>query len=117
MIKTIPLGGLEGNYMAAMTLEHNFGGAWLERTGLPILKDGYIDMIPNISVGYVKLTERTRQFVSYPVQDTKAPLIEIGLGFGDIYRIARVDFAYRINQHKAAESFWVLTASAFLFNE
>lgn len=117
MMKTVALGELEGNYMAAMTIEHNFGGAWLEKTGLPVLKEGYIDMIPNISIGYVKTSGRTRNFISYPVRDTKSPLIEAGLGFGDIYRIARVDFAYRLNGRKAAESFWVLTASAFLFNE
>ncbi len=117
MLKTAALGELEGNYMAAMTIEHNFGGAWMERTGLPVLKEGYIDMIPNVSVGYVRTSARTSRFVSYPVRDTKKPLIELGLGFGDIYRIARVDIACRVNQFKATESFWILTASAFLFNE
>ncbi len=117
MLKTVALGELEGNYMAAMTVEHNFGGAWLERTGLPILKEGYIDMIPNLSVGYVKISKRTEQFLSYPALDAKKPLIELGLGFGDIYRIARVDVSCRINQLKATKSFWILTASAFLFNE
>jgi hypothetical protein len=98
----------EGNYLAAMTLEHNFGGELLERTGLPILKDGMIDLIPTCSVGYAHASAKTRMNLpaSASIQYLKKPIVEAGFGIGDVFRFVRMDCTWRLNQrHTGTRNF------------
>lgn len=115
-LHTVSLGDLEGNYMAALCMEHSFGGEWLERTGLPLLRDGYIDLVPMFSVGYIRASTETSQNLSLPVQNIKRPIYEVGLGLGDVFRVWRIDFNYRLNQRRITETPFSVTLMAFLFS-
>ena len=107
----------QGNYMAALAVEHNFGGELLEYTGLPYLKDGHIDLIPTIGVGYVELSPKTLQQLAYQnIQDLRRPIYEAGFALGDIHRFARVDFSWRLNQRKAGTRNFGVILSVLLQN-
>jgi hypothetical protein len=64
----------------------------------------------------VRTSTRTRQYLSFPVQDIKKPIYEIGIGFGDVFRIGRIDFTYRLNQPKVTKSPFSVSLMAFLFS-
>lgn len=114
VLKTVGIGEFQGNYMAAMTIEHNFGGEWLERSGLPLLKDGYIDLIPSFSVGYIDMSKKEELNLVYPVQSLTKPIYEIGFGIGDIFRLARIDFVWRLNQRKVGKQNFSMTLITLL---
>ncbi len=91
----------QGNYMAEIALEHNFGGEWLERTGLPFLRDGNIDLIPTFAVGYAEFSKGTfRHLPDKDVLDLHRPIFEAGFAIGDIHRFARLDLSWRLNQRQ-----------------
>ena len=90
-----------GNYMAQICIEHNFGGTLLEKTGLPYLKNGDVDITPFVNVGYVRLTKLARATLAYPgIRDMDKPLVETGFGIGDIHRLIRIDFAWRLTRRQ-----------------
>lgn len=105
-----------GNYMAALTVEHNFGGQLLEQTGLPFLEYGHLDFIPTFGIGYVQLSKATREHLEYlPINyDHRKPIMEAGFALGDIHRFARVDFSWRINQRKAGTRNFGIVLSVLL---
>ncbi|HNO11783.1 MAG TPA: hypothetical protein PKI67_12710, partial [bacterium] len=89
----------QGNRMAALTMEHNFGGTLLERTDLPFLRDGYVDCIPTFSIGFVHASKKTLENLRQnKIQYLRRPLVEAGFAVGDIYRIVRLDFTWRLTQ-------------------
>ena len=107
----------QGNYMAALAVEHNFGGELLEYTGLPYLKDGHIDLIPTFGIGYVELSKGTFTHLAYQnLQDLRRPIFEAGFALGDIHRFARVDFSWRLNQRKAGTRNFGVILSVLLQN-
>lgn len=105
-LKTVGLREVEGNhfqgnYMAELAIEHNFGGEILEHTGLPILRDGHIDLIPTFAVGYAEFSKGTfRHLSDQGVQDLHRPIFEAGFALGDIHRFARLDLSWRLNQRQ-----------------
>ena len=107
----------QGNYMAALTLEHNFGGQLLEYTGLPFLKDGHIDLIPTFGIGYAEFSKGTlRHLTDQQVQDLHKPIIEAGFALGDIHRFVRLDLAWRLTQRGAGTRNFGLILSVLLQN-
>lgn len=121
-LKTVDLREVEGNhfqgnYLAALAIEHNFGGELLEYTGLPYLKDGHIDLIPTFGVGYVELSKGTFIHLPYQgVQDLRKPIYEAGFAIGDIHRFARLDVSWRLNQRKAGTRNFGVLLSVLLQN-
>jgi hypothetical protein len=105
---------IQGNYLAALTVEHNFGGAILERTGLPWLRRGEIDLIPSFSIGYADASARTKAGLSYPIRTVKEPILEAAIGIGDIYRYFRLDFAWRLNHGNIGKQHFAVTLMTLL---
>ncbi len=106
----------EGNYLAALTVEHNFGGEILERTGLPLLKNGYIDLIPSFSIGYVRASAKTLGYLppAAPIQYLRKPIVEAGFGVGDIFRFLRVDCTWRLTQRHVGTGNFAFTFTALI---
>ncbi len=105
---------IQGNYLAALTVEQNFGGAILERTGLPWLRRGEIDLIPSLSIGYADASARTKAGLSYPIRTVKEPILEAAIGVGDIYRYFRLDFAWRLNHGNIGKQHFAVTLMTLL---
>ncbi len=105
----------QGNYLAAMTIEHNFGGEILEKTQLPFLKRGYVDWIPTFSVGYVNASRKTIDNLGNPsILYLKRPLYEAGFAIADIYRVLRIDLTWRLNQRSKGTRNFAATAAFFI---
>ncbi len=115
VMKTVDVGEFQGNYTAAFTIEHNFGGEMLERTGLPILNRGFLDLIPVFRIGYIRASKKTTGALVNPVLSFKRPFYEAGFAFGDIYRIVRIDFSWRLNQRHVGNRNFGISGSAFLW--
>ncbi len=115
VMKTVDVGEFQGNYTAAFAIEHNFGGELLERTGLPLLDKGFVDLIPVFRVGYIRASKKTSGSLVNPILSFKRPFYEAGFAIGDIYRIVRIDVSWRLNQRNVGSRNFGLSATAFLW--
>jgi len=111
VLKTVAVGEFQGNRITAITVEHNFGGELLERTGLPLLKKGIIDIAPMFSVGYVHTSAKTKAKLVYPINDLNKPIYEAGFAIGDIFRLVRVECLWRLNQRNLGKTNFGLLAT------
>lgn len=105
---------VQGSRIAAVVVEHNFGGELLEKTHLPIIGNGKTDLIPLLGIGFADVNGRTEDALVAPTRMLKKPLIEAGFGLGDVFRYLRFEFVWRLNQRRLGTTAFTATILTLL---
>jgi hypothetical protein len=93
-LRTISRKEFAGDRLASLILEHNFGNLPFRALSLSFMKS--LDLILFTGTAWTDLSFESKSIQPVHIQTSTKVINEIGLGFGKLFSLFRLDFAWRV---------------------